>query len=55
MQSRALAVQLPSVSLHLANMIGVVVVGILWYAGAYILNRTKGVNLSLAYREIPPE
>jgi len=36
-------------------MIGVVVVGILWYVGAYILNRSQGVDLSLAYREIPPE
>ena len=41
--------------LSLSFMIGVVVVGILWYIGAYILNRSQGVNLSLAYREIPPE
>jgi amino acid transporter len=41
--------------LSLGFMIGVVVVGILWYAGAYLLNRNQGVDVSLAYREIPPE
>ena len=41
--------------LSLYFMIGVVVVGIIWYIAAYILNRTQGVDLSLTYREIPPE
>jgi amino acid transporter len=41
--------------LSLSFMIGVVVVGILWYIGAYFLNRNRGVDVSLAYREIPPE
>lgn len=41
--------------LSLSFMIGVVVVGILWYIGAYIVNRIRGIDLGLAYREIPPE
>jgi amino acid transporter len=41
--------------LSLAFMIGVVVVGAIWYAVAYAVNRSKGVDLSLIYREIPPE
>jgi amino acid transporter len=41
--------------LSLSFMIGVVVVGILWYIGAYFLNRSRGVDVGLAYREIPPE
>ena len=41
--------------LSLGFMIGVVVVGIVWYVGAYLLNRNQGVDVSLAYREIPPE
>jgi len=41
--------------LSLSFMIGVVVVGILWYVGAYVLNRNQGVDLGLTYREIPPE
>jgi low temperature requirement protein LtrA len=41
--------------LSLAFMVGVVVVGIIWYVGAFILNRNHGIDLSLAYREIPPE
>jgi amino acid transporter len=41
--------------LSLSFMIGVVVVGVAWYAGAYILNRSQGVDLGLTYREIPPE
>jgi hypothetical protein len=36
-------------------MIGVIVVGVLWYIGAYLVNRSRGVDLSLSYREIPPE
>jgi amino acid transporter len=41
--------------LSLYFMIGVVVVGIIWYVAAYFLNRSQGVDVSLAYREIPPE
>ncbi|HET8850970.1 MAG TPA: APC family permease [Ktedonobacteraceae bacterium] len=41
--------------LSLFFMIGVVVVGIIWYAAAYFLNRSQGVDLGLTYREIPPE
>ena len=41
--------------LSLGFMIGVVVVGILWYVGAYFLNRNRGIDVSLSYREIPPE
>ncbi len=41
--------------LSLSFMIGVVVVGILWYIGAYFVNRSRGIDLGLAYREIPPE
>ncbi|GAC1660214.1 MAG: APC family permease [Ktedonobacteraceae bacterium] len=41
--------------LSLTFMIGVVVIGIIWYVGAFILNRNHGIDLSLSYREIPPE
>ncbi len=41
--------------LSLSFMIGVIVVGIIWYVAAYILNRGRGVDISLTYREIPPE
>ena len=41
--------------LSLSFMIGVIVVGIIWYVVAYFLNRSQGVDVSLAYREIPPE
>jgi amino acid transporter len=41
--------------LSLSFMIGVIVVGIIWYVAAYFLNRNQGVDVSLAYREIPPE
>jgi hypothetical protein len=36
-------------------MIGVVVVGAIWYAVAFAVNRSKGIDLGLVYREIPPE
>src|SRR3989454_1038823 len=39
----------------LSFMIGVVVIGIIWYAAAYFLNRSQGVDLGLTCREIPPE
>jgi len=41
--------------LSLFFMIGVVVVGIIWYAVACFLKRSQGVDLGLTYREIPPE
>jgi len=41
--------------LSLSFMIGVIVIGIVWYVVAYFLNRSQGVDVSLAYREIPPE
>ena len=41
--------------LSLSFMIGVIVVGILWYIGAYFLNRNQGIDLGLTYSEIPPE
>jgi uncharacterized membrane protein YwaF len=41
--------------LSLSFMIGVVVLGILWYIGAYLVNRRQGIDLSLTYREIPTE
>lgn len=41
--------------LSLGFMIGVVIVGILWYIGAYLFNRRQGIDLSLTYREIPVE
>jgi amino acid transporter len=41
--------------LSLKFMIGVVVVGAVWYAVSWALNKRRGVDLSLAYREIPPE
>ena len=42
-------------TLSLEFMIGVVVLGIIWYVGAFVLNRNRGIDLGLAYREIPPE
>jgi hypothetical protein len=41
--------------LSLEFMIGAVVLGVIWYAVAWQVNKRKGVNLALAYREIPPE
>jgi amino acid transporter len=36
-------------------MVGVVLLGVVWYAIAYFYNRSRGVDLGLVYREIPPE
>jgi amino acid transporter len=36
-------------------MVGVVISGFVWYLAARLVNRRRGVDLSLAYREIPPE
>jgi amino acid transporter len=46
-----------AVTAHLSVefMVGVVVAGILWYIGAYLINKRRGINLNLAYKEIPPE
>jgi amino acid transporter len=41
--------------ISLKFMIGVVVVGAIWYAVAWSVNKRRGVDLALAYREIPPE
>src|SRR5579859_2563460 len=41
--------------LSLEFMVGAVVLGVIWYVVAWRLNARKGVNLGLAYREIPPE
>jgi amino acid transporter len=41
--------------LSLEFMIGAVALGVIWYALAWWLNSRKGVNMRLAYREIPPE
>ena len=42
-------------ALSVKFMVGVVVVGLLWYLGAVLYNRRRGVSLALAYKEIPPE
>ena len=42
-------------ALSLRFMIGVVVLGAIWYAVTWAINRSRGVDLALAYREIPPE
>jgi len=42
-------------SLSIKFMVGVVVVGALWYVGALLYNRRRGVSLALNYKEIPPE
>lgn len=41
--------------ISLQFMIGVIVAGILWYFGAKAINKSKGVDVTLAYKEIPPE
>jgi amino acid transporter len=41
--------------LSLIFMISVPIIGIVWYAAAWYLNRQRGINLALAYRELPPE
>ena len=41
--------------ISLIVMSTVVGLGILWYFGARMYNRSRGFDISLAYREIPPE
>ncbi len=41
--------------ISLIVMSTVVIAGILWYVGARLFNRSRGFDVSLAYREIPPE
>jgi amino acid transporter len=41
--------------LSLWFMFGVVVAGAIWYTAAHFINRQRGVDLGLVYREIPPE
>lgn len=41
--------------ISLIVMSTVVGLGILWYIGARMFNRSRGLDVSLAYREIPPE
>ena len=36
-------------------VVGSVVIGALLYAGSWWYNKKKGVNISLAYKELPPE
>jgi hypothetical protein len=36
-------------------MLGVILAGAIWYVGALLYNRRRGVELGLVYREIPPE
>ncbi len=40
-------------TLSLSFMLGVIVIGIIWYAVAFMMNRSRGIDLSLSYREIP--
>ena len=41
--------------LSLDFTIGVIVAGAIWYAAARLINKRKGVDLGLVFREIPPE
>jgi len=36
-------------------MLGVIAAGVLWYIGAYLVNKRRGINLNLAFKQIPPE
>ncbi|MBP2703965.1 APC family permease [Microbispora sp. RL4-1S] len=42
-------------ALSLWFMIGVVATGAVWYVAARLVNRSRGVDLGLVFREIPPE
>jgi len=41
--------------LSLIFMISVPIIGVVWYAAAYFVNRSRGIDLALAYKELPPE
>ena len=41
--------------ISLVVMSTVVVIGVIWYVGATMFNKRRGIDVSLAYREIPPE
>ena len=41
--------------ISLIFMIGVPIIGIIWYAAAYYINKSRGIDLALAYKELPPE
>jgi len=41
--------------LSLKFMIAVPIIGVVWYLAAYFVNRSRGIDLALAYRELPPE
>jgi amino acid transporter len=41
--------------ISLIVMSSVVIIGIVWYIGARMFNKSRGIDVSLAYREIPPE
>jgi hypothetical protein len=42
-------------ALSLDFMIGVIVSGAIWYAAARVINKRKGIDLGLVFKEIPPE
>jgi amino acid transporter len=42
-------------ALSVKFMVGVVAVGALWYLGAWLHHRRRGVSMALSYKEIPPE
>jgi amino acid transporter len=42
-------------TLSLGFMGGVIAIGAIWYVIAYAVQRSRGVDLGLAYKEIPPE
>ena len=33
----------------------VIAIGVVWYVAALMYNRSRGIDVSLAYAEIPPE
>jgi len=42
-------------TISLQFMIGVVVIGLIWYLASKAINKSRGVDVALAYKEIPPE
>jgi len=41
--------------ISLIFMIAVPIIGVVWYLAAYFVNRSRGIDLALAYKELPPE